>query len=297
MIAAVYARKSTDQHDVAADEKSATRQLDQARAYATAHGFTADEHIYVDDGISGSEFAKRPGLVALLNALKPRPPFQVLLIADADRLGREQIDALQRKAERGYVTGGTVYGYDNVVVTDAQGRRSHVVRQVNPEQAAVVRRLFALTAEGRGHRLVAHQLNAEGAPAPRPRRPGGPTGWAPSSVRAILHRTLYTGDLVWGQRRKRDQWGQHRVSRREQAEWVRSHDESLRILSEAEWTAAHDGLAGTRQAYLRGTGGQLWGRPCNGHESRYLLVGLAHCGWCGGTMEVHTRDWKHRRKP
>jgi DNA invertase Pin-like site-specific DNA recombinase len=93
MIAAVYARKSTDQHDVAADEKSVARQLAQARTYATAHGFTvADDHIYVDDGISGSEFAKRPGLVALLNALKPRPPFQVLLIADADRLGREQIE-------------------------------------------------------------------------------------------------------------------------------------------------------------------------------------------------------------
>jgi site-specific DNA recombinase len=296
MIAAVYARKSTDQHDVAADEKSATRQLDQARAYATAHGFTADEHIYVDDGISGSEFAKRPGLVALLNALKPRPPFQVLLIADADRLGREQIDALQRKAERGYVTGGTVYGYDNVVVTDAQGRRSHVVRQVNPEQAAVVRRLFALTAEGRGHRLVAHQLNAEGAPAPRPRRPGGPTGWAPSSVRAILHRTLYTGDLVWGQRRKRD-------SGASTASVVASRPSGCaRTMRACGFSPRRNGPPPTTDSRaparrICAARGASSGRPCNGHQSRYLLVGLAHCGWCGGTMEVRTRDWKHRRKP
>ena len=34
MIAAIYARKSTDQH-VADEEKSVTRQVEQARAYAT----------------------------------------------------------------------------------------------------------------------------------------------------------------------------------------------------------------------------------------------------------------------
>jgi len=35
MIAAIYARKSTDQN-VADEEKSVTRQVDRARAYATA---------------------------------------------------------------------------------------------------------------------------------------------------------------------------------------------------------------------------------------------------------------------
>ena len=74
MLAAVYARKSTDQSDVSADAKSVSRQLEQARTYATAHGFTvAADHLYVDDGISGSEFAKRPGLVALLKCLEAAP--------------------------------------------------------------------------------------------------------------------------------------------------------------------------------------------------------------------------------
>jgi DNA invertase Pin-like site-specific DNA recombinase len=87
MTAAVYARKSTDQHDVADQEKSVTRQLEQAKVYAMKHRWTvAEEHCYVDDGVSGAEFAKRPGLVALPNALKPRPPFGVLLIYDADWL-------------------------------------------------------------------------------------------------------------------------------------------------------------------------------------------------------------------
>jgi site-specific DNA recombinase len=48
--------------------------------------------VYTDDGISGAEFARRPGLVRLLAALKPRPPFGVLLVSDRDRLGREQIE-------------------------------------------------------------------------------------------------------------------------------------------------------------------------------------------------------------
>jgi DNA invertase Pin-like site-specific DNA recombinase len=32
----------------------------------------ATEHVYVDDGISGAEFAKRPGLLRLINALTPQ---------------------------------------------------------------------------------------------------------------------------------------------------------------------------------------------------------------------------------
>ena len=91
--AAVYCRKSTDQSGVADPEKSVAHQLALARTYAAAHGWTIDDaHIYADDGISGAEFAKRPGLVALLAALKPTPPFAVLLLFDADRLGREQFE-------------------------------------------------------------------------------------------------------------------------------------------------------------------------------------------------------------
>jgi DNA invertase Pin-like site-specific DNA recombinase len=79
MVAAVYCRKSTDQSAVADEAKSVTRQLAHATAYAARKGWRVpDEHVYVDDGISGAEFANRPGFVRLMAALKPRPPFQVL---------------------------------------------------------------------------------------------------------------------------------------------------------------------------------------------------------------------------
>src|SRR5206468_1017595 len=89
MIAAVYARKSTEQNGVADEQKSVARQIDHARTYARSKGWTvADEYVYVDDGISGAEFANRPGFLRLMNALKPRPPFQVLIMSEESRLGR-----------------------------------------------------------------------------------------------------------------------------------------------------------------------------------------------------------------
>lgn len=70
MIAAVYCRKSTEQTCVADEQKSVTRQIEHARRYAQRKGWTvAEEHVYVDDGISGAEFANRPGFLRLMNAL------------------------------------------------------------------------------------------------------------------------------------------------------------------------------------------------------------------------------------
>ena len=53
MIAAIYARKSTDQNGVAIEQKSVTRQIESARTYAEKNGWTLrDEFIYADDGVS-----------------------------------------------------------------------------------------------------------------------------------------------------------------------------------------------------------------------------------------------------
>lgn len=58
LAAAIYARKSTDQAGVADDAKSVTRQIAQASAFAEARGWIVDDsHVYIDDGVSGAEFA------------------------------------------------------------------------------------------------------------------------------------------------------------------------------------------------------------------------------------------------
>ena len=344
MIAAIYARKSTEQNGVADDEKSVTRQVDHARAYAVGKGWTvATEHIYVDDGISGAEFANRPGFVRLMNALTPRPPFQMLIMSEESRLGREAIetafalkqlvtggvrvffyledrertldtptekvllwlttfadeqerekagqrthDALRRKALAGHVAGGRVFGYENV------RRESAVFRVANEPEAAVVRRIFELCAQGHGQKAIAKRLNGEGALSPQAQQ-GRSRSWAPSSVREVLHRPLYRGEIVWNKTRKRDRWGQSRRSDRTEAEWIRVDAPELRIVPEALWSAAHTRLDAARATYLRGTKGRPFGRPPLGNPSKYLLTNFAQCGCCGGSLKVRTRSHRHFR--
>lgn len=60
---------------------------------------------------------------------------------------------MMRKAKAGHVTGGRVFGYDNVRL-DA----GHVVRVINDAEAAVVRRIFDLCIKGHGKISIAkHQ--------------------------------------------------------------------------------------------------------------------------------------------
>ena len=339
MIAAIYARKSNQQDNIAKDAKSVARQVEHARAYAARKGWTVSEdHIYFDDGISGAEFANRPGFVRLMNTLKPAPAFQVLIMSEESRLGREMIetsyalkqivqagvriyyymedrertldsptdkilmavnayageleremarqrarDAAVQRAKNGYSTGGRCFGYQNVRTDDG-----HVFREINHAEAIVVRRIFDLCAAGKGQRRIAKTLNSEAAPAPRPRR-GRPRGWAPSSVRSILYRLDYKGEVVWGKSQKRDTWGQVRYQRRPENEWVRVDLPELRIVSDDLWDAAHERLQTSRKNYLRSTDGRLWGKPGNGVESKHLLTGMALCGSCGGNMMARRR--------
>ena len=87
MKAAIYARKSTDDNAKGRDNKSITRQVDQAKAYAAKKGWSVDEdHIFIDDGISGTVFP-RPALTRLMTHLNE---FDAVVMMDGDRLGREQ---------------------------------------------------------------------------------------------------------------------------------------------------------------------------------------------------------------
>jgi site-specific DNA recombinase len=345
MIAAIYARKSTEQAGVADDQKSIARQVEHARAYAVSKGWTvADEHVYVDDGISGAEFANRPGFLRLMNALKPRAPFQVLVMSEESRLGREAIetayalkqlvqagvrvffylenrertldsptdkimlsltafadelerekarqrtyDAMLRKARAGHVCGGRVFGYDNVDVAGADGKRSHVERRINDAEAAIVCRIFELSVDGNGTKAIAKILNRDGAVSPRAQC-GRSQSWAPTSVRAVLFRDLYRGRVTWNRTRKRNQWGLHKQAPRPGAEWLERPAPQLRIITDELWTAAHARLATVRAFYLSSTNGRPFGRPALGDPSKYLLTNLALCGCCGGSLRVRSRE-------
>jgi site-specific DNA recombinase len=89
---AIYARKSNDDLNVDQD-RSVERQVASARSYAAQKGWRVlEEHIDVDDGVSGEDFQTRAGFLRLRRSLTPRAPFDRLVAADGDRLGRGQID-------------------------------------------------------------------------------------------------------------------------------------------------------------------------------------------------------------
>ncbi len=85
--AAIYGRKSTDDSDRNAENKSVTRQVEHAKAFAQSKGWEVDEeHVYVDDNVSGAEYQNRPGLARLMANLQH---FDVLIMSESSRLGRD----------------------------------------------------------------------------------------------------------------------------------------------------------------------------------------------------------------
>ena len=98
-----------------------------------------------------------------------------------------------RKARAGHVTGGRVFGYDNVEVRGPNGgARTWWVNQRG--EAAVVRCIFELCADGAGLTRITKTLNKAGR-LRRARSRGGRRPGLPSSVGAILLRPLYRGEI------------------------------------------------------------------------------------------------------
>ncbi len=339
MIAAIYARKSTEQN-TSDEEKSVARQATLARAFAERNGWTVDGHVFADDGISGAEFLKRAGLNALLAAVRQRPcPFQVLVTMEVSRLGREQTEtaviireilragvrlftysdgreitlesafdkfalnalnfvaemerelsrtrtreAMRSKASRGHVAAGKRYGYRNREILGPGGRRDHVEQDIVPEEAAVIRRMFAEAAQGRGFSRIAKGLNADGVPSPARGR-----GWATSGVRELLLRDLYRGRLIYGKTRWVDKGGTKVKEDCPESEWLIVESPTLRIVPEDLWRAAYARLERTRAEYKRMTGGKLVGRPASATRMPYLLSTLLECQECRGPMHATKR--------
>jgi DNA invertase Pin-like site-specific DNA recombinase len=360
MLAAIYARRSKEQH-VADEAKSVTRQEALAREFARSRDWTVTD-VFVDDGISGAEFGKRPGLQRLLNSLLPRPRFATLIVSEQKSIGRESAEtmfvikqlaeagveifeyvhgrsltpknwldkvtsavlsaadeAAQRQSservheahtrlhQAGHIVGGRVFGYRNHVVyhgTDRDGNplRSHVEREINPEEAAVVRRIFEMYDSGFGVKRIAKILTAEGVPEPtHAKRKDGlepVKGWAPSTVRYALSRqSYYTGVFVWNKTRKRNDWGKWAPTDRPEDEWIRTApNPDLQIIDEALWKRVESRRTAKEGRTLRFADGRMSGRPPK-TDTQNLLAGMATCGVCGGGMVVETGGKKRGRKP
>ena len=165
---------------------------------------------------------------------------------------------------------------------------------IEPTEADVIRTIFRLCAEGYGVKGIAKRLNDQGAPSPRAQQ-GRSQTWAPKSVRAVLYRPLYRGEIVWRRTQKRDQWGCRHQTTRPEAGWIRIPAPHLRIVTDAAWTAAHTRLKAARAIYFHATA-RRDGRPALAGPAKYLLTSLALCGCCGGPLKVLSRPHGTSRK-
>ncbi len=203
---------------------------------------------------------------------------------------------LRGRVEAGKAGGGLCYGYRVVKRLDASGKPVHGEREIDEQQAAIVRRVFRAFAAGKSPRALARELNAEKVPCP------DGAAWTDSTIRGnpkrgtgFLNNELYIGKLVWNRLRYvKDPATGKRVSRLNPPEaWITTEVSGLRIIDDALWQAVKarqaelcaihaNAIAATRAAFANRLNGT--------HRPRSLLSGLLFCGCCGGPYALRGQD-------
>jgi hypothetical protein len=162
-------------------------------------------------------------------------------------------------------------------------------REINPEEAAVVRRIFENYVAGASPKQIAKTLNSEGV--------RGPQGslWNPSTIHGnpkrgigMLNNELYIGRLVWNRQRfvKDPDTGRRLARLNPPSEWITKEMPELRIVSDELWLAAK-----ARQASVQRKWSAKEPRRFNQfRRPKYLFSGLTKCGECGAGFIVYSRE-------
>ncbi len=187
------------------------------------------------------------------------------------------------RALSGYTTGGRVFGYTNVPIEDPTRTGKYgrpavlgVKLEINPDQAAVVNRIFTMFAGGMGQGAIALQLNAEGVAGPGGR-------WSRYTIHEMLQNERYRGVFVWGRTKKdRNPETGRKISRATPGgQWRRVDVPSWRIVPEALWQTVQERRKTALERFR-----QLGGMTRTQRGRRYLFSGVLVCGMCGGAMVI-----------
>ena len=208
---------------------------------------------------------------------------------------RKELGAKISRGQRGSVAAGRspaglAYGYRTANRIDDSGRPIRGLREIDEDQAEVVRRIFREFAAGRSAREIAAGLNADSIPGPRG------SHWRASTINGdgargngVLRNDLYIGRLVHNRTSKVVEPITRRVRIRPNPveDRVVSEVPHLRIVGDDLWAAVEE----RRGSYV-GVQLNYTVRP------RRMLSGLGVCGLCGqGWIVIGVERWgctKHK---
>jgi site-specific DNA recombinase len=182
------------------------------------------------------------------------------------------------RVEQGRIPGGNCYGYDMVRELDSYGEIIRGVRKLNPEQSAIVCRIFREYVAGKSPRAIAHQLNRENIEGPRGGQWQGSTiNGNPERRTGILNNDLYNGKIVYNRQtfRKDPDTGKRQARPNPKESWLIQDVPELRLVPQDLWDAAQ-----ARREEVANNGFKQGPRP------KHLLSGLLKCHCCGGSYAV-----------
>ncbi len=215
-------------------------------------------------------------------------------------LGKKVHRGVEGKALSGLHTGGRCFGYRNVPIEDSTRVDQHgralitgVRLEVREDQAAIVRRIFQMYAEGNSLQRITKQLNAEGVVSPQPQKGRISRSWCPSSIRTILRNERFRGRVIWGKTIKvRSKSGKRIYKRTTADKWVVREIPEQRIVSEELWNSVQARIEMVKQVY--GEIGRKGGMQGRSVSSPYVFSGLLKCSQCGANISIVSGRWRGR---
>jgi DNA invertase Pin-like site-specific DNA recombinase len=204
--------------------------------------------------------------------------------------GRAVHRSHRQRAAKGWQVAGREFGYDLLRVCNCGAKdcpergddhKGHTERRINKQQAAIVVKIFELSADGMGDgRIVA---KVKHLPAP------GEKGWSKEAVKRILCREIYRGWVIWGKSQRhviRSEAGKKKYKRSAvpSGEWVREYHPELRIVSDELWDRVRRRKAKTLKLY--GNGAALEKADSHVNISTAMLGSIAKCSSCGGSLAL-----------
>lgn len=151
---------------------------------------------------------------------------------------------------------------------------------VNPEQAAVVKEIFAALLSGSGTDAIADALNRRGIPAMRKGR------WSASTIRGMLSNERYTGDCLFQKTYSDSRFVRHGNHGERTRYLVRDHHEP--IISREDFEAA--------RAFIRQRASEKGITPGSGkYRNRCVFSGRIICSECGGVFRRRIHSGADRK--